>query len=98
MKKILLIIAAFLAVITANAQITITQADFGNVYFHATQANDTLVNPVYINVGNPSALTQTWNFDSLRNDYTDILQFMTVASTPAPFAASFGAANIRSEE
>lgn len=93
MKRILFSIVALLAVLTIKAQITITQADFGNVYFHATQANDTLVDTTYIHVGSPSALTQTWNFDSLRNDYTDVLQFMTVASTPAPFPASFGSAN-----
>ena len=94
MKKILFIIVALLAVITTKAQITITQADFGNINYHAIQANDTLVDTAYIHIGNPSALTQTWVFDSLRNDYTDVLQFMTVASTPAPFPASFGAANI----
>jgi hypothetical protein len=93
MKRILFSIVALLAVLTTQAQITITQADFGNVYFHATQANDTLVDTANIHVGSPSALTQTWNFDSLRNDYTDALQFMTVASTPSPFPASFGAAN-----
>jgi len=93
MRKILFIIVALLSVITTNAQITITQSDFGNVYFHALQANDTLIDTANVHIGNPGT-NLTWNFDSLHNDFTDTLQFMTVASTPAPFPASFSAANV----
>jgi len=92
MKKNLFLILTLLIAITTNAQITITDADFGNTFFRAIQANDNTMDTAYIHVGNPGA-NQTWSFDSLHNDYIDTLQFMTVASTP--FASSFASiANI----
>ena len=39
MKKFLFIIIALFAIINSKAQITRSQSDFGNIYFHAIQAN-----------------------------------------------------------
>src|SRR5258708_20095654 len=91
MKKILFIIVAMLAIITTNAQITLSLADFGNTSFHAIQANDTLVDTDAIHIGGTGNLT--WNFTGLHNHNIDTLQFMSVASTP--YSSSFSStANI----
>src|SRR5665213_1931974 len=90
MKKTLLIIVALLSVIATKAQITLNQSDFGNIYFNAIQANDTLIDTASIHIGGTG--NQTWVFTGLHNHYPDSLRFMTVASTP--YSSNFGAANI----
>ncbi len=92
MKKIItLITIAFMGMVSSNAQITINQADFANVWFHAIQANDTLVDTAHIHIGNPGT-NMVWAFDSLHNNLTDSLQFMDISATP--YASNFATANM----
>ena len=91
MKRTITIIIAMLCVLFVKAQITITQADFGNQFYHAIQANDLIVDTAAIHVG-AAGTNQTWNFAALHDSINDTLQFMTAASTP--FAGSFLTANL----
>ncbi len=92
MKKIITTILAALFVFAMNAQITLTQADFGNKFFHCVQAHDTLVDSANVHIGSPSANSQTWNFTALHNNSTDTITFMDAATTS--YASSFSNANI----
>jgi hypothetical protein len=90
MKKILSIISLVASVLFANAQITLSTADFGTVGFVGVQNNDTLPNS--LNVGNPGPLAQLWNFTALHNHYEDTIKFLPADTTQ--FALSFPNANI----
>jgi len=92
MKNITTILIALLFMVSAKAQITLSQADFGNTFFHAILANDTLVDTATIHIGNPGATSQTWNFSTLHNSNTETLQFMSPTATT--YATNFPTATV----
>ncbi|MEI6815975.1 MAG: T9SS type A sorting domain-containing protein [Bacteroidota bacterium] len=91
MKKIITFILLVVGIAHANAQITLSQADFGGITFHCLQSRDTLVDTAQIHVGAPGT-NMTWNFMALHNNGLDSLIFMDPAATP--YASNFATANV----
>ena len=88
-KNLLLCFAIFIYATTANSQITITGADMPQAGVSVMTATDT-VNSV--NLGSPSASSQSWNFSSLNPSYYNF-PFYGLTST-TPYASAFLASNI----
>lgn len=79
MKKIFT--ACFVSVlISANAQITLTPADFGSPGDTVYQATDQTISG--INLGTPSAVSQNWDFGFFGIDRFDTLLFVNPADAP----------------
>lgn len=90
MKK-LFFLPVLLAAGYAQAQITLTQADFASVGDTVHLGSD-ITNLGSLNVGTASATAQTWNFTSLGMDGFNSLLFVDPAS--AVGAAAYPTANI----
>ena len=91
MKKTLLstlMLSAF-GIFTANAQITITDANLASIGDNVEQARDTL--PTGISIG-PSGASQTWNFSAVAEDELDTLKFRAPAGYP--LASDFPLSNM----
>lgn len=79
-----------LCIFTANAQITVTDADMGSVGSTIEILNDTTVTG--LSVGNASTTISFWNFTSLQIDTKDTLEFVSPVGTPG--AALFPSTNV----
>jgi hypothetical protein len=88
MKKQLLLFTSVIAVFTASAQITITDADIATVGKTILQKNDTMPT---VSIGNSGA-SQTWNLAALNSHTTDTMYFVNPAGLPN--ASQFPSSNL----
>ncbi len=88
MKKTLLLSSILCVSAAANAQITLTQADFVTVGKTVIQGTDTSVTAVAGTAG----ANRTWNFTSLTADQKDTID--VVAPSATPYASSFPGSNL----
>lgn len=80
MKKFLLSVAA-LAALTTQAQVVVTEADFGNIGDKLFIGSDNDVTNLNLSVGNAGA-GNTWNFASLQTDTIEELNFIDPQTLP----------------
>ncbi|TND08231.1 MAG: hypothetical protein FD123_2486 [Bacteroidetes bacterium] len=78
MKKTLLAVTVFAGILSADAQITITQADIAPLYTVLQEARDTMPTVLPGSAG----ASQTWNFAALNNHLLDTLTFTLPQFTP----------------
>lgn len=81
MKTSLLITPFVCFGLFANAQITITDADFPGIGVSLYQGVDTVL-PIGLDLGLPSATVQNWNFESLETDSLFEFTFQDPANAP----------------
>lgn len=89
MKKVLLSVVTGLVAFSAQAQLTITQADFASVNDKVVLATDTVAPGLTLGA---TGSGQVWNFTALSADEMDSLMFIDPASLPE--AADYPTANI----
>lgn len=90
MKKLALIFASALMILTSKAQITVTDADMPQPGRANWVAYDTLTN---VNIGSPSATAQVWDFSSLLTNYIKLAIYSPTTPYQA-YADSFPGSNI----
>lgn len=88
-KLIAIAASTVLAVITVDAQITITQADLPQAGYTYLTYTDTTPS---VTLGSPSATAQSWNYSSLGQDYPSVPTYGLTSWTP--YASSFPTSNI----
>jgi hypothetical protein len=90
MKKLALIFASALMILTSKAQITITDADMPQSGRANIVAYDTTTN---VNIGSPSATAQVWDFSSLLMHYNKLAIYSPTTPYQA-YADTFPGSNI----
>ncbi len=88
-RTILLFGIAVISAEWSSAQITITSADLPQAGYTYLTSTDTTPS---ISLGTPSASSQSWNFNSLSQDYPSVPTFGLTSATP--YASAFSASNI----